>query len=119
MGLEELIGEAGKTLLEKGTTALAPDTLKKGSEALLNLEGRNALEVIDGIQEHLRHEERLVSVSFIDLFAKSTVLDKELGMIEMGAFNQQTIESAGFPVMVDVTQTTPEMILADRAVLTP
>lgn len=120
MGIESIIGEAGKVLLESESTAkLGAEFFKKDAEVLAGLGELKTPELTESITEHLVKEGRPGSAEYMGMFSKSCCLDKELSLLEAGTFDPQGIEQAGLPLMIEASQTTPEMISAGQAVLKP
>ena len=119
MGLESIVGEAGKALLKsESVSKLGAEFFKKDAEVLAGLGGLKAPELTKKVTEHLIKEGRPGSAEYMGVFSKSVVLNKELEMIESGIFDAKKTELLGLPVMIDVQQTTLEMIRSGQAVLT-
>jgi len=92
---------------------------QRDAEVLERVREMKTPEMTDGIVEHLVKEGKPGSSEYIQVFSKSVVLDKELALAEAGKLNNHQLESEGLPVMIDTTQTTPDMLQEGRAVLTP
>lgn len=120
MELESLVDGVEKTLLEsENVTKHDTEFFKKDAEVLAGLEKLKTPELTKEITKHLVKEGKPGSAEYIDMFSKSTVLDKELDLLESGVLDPQKIEQEGLPLMLDPQLTTPEMIRSGRAVLTP
>jgi hypothetical protein len=119
MGIESIVGEAGKALFESESTAkLGAEFFKKDAEVLAGLGKLKTSELTESITGHLVREGRPGSAEYMGMFSKSCCLDKEFSLLEAGTFDPQSIKQAGLPLMVDAQQTTPEMIVEGKAVLT-
>ena len=119
MAITDLIIAAGNALEKSDqTTKLGVDLFKKDAEILEAVKDLKTPEITDKITEHLVENGKPGSAEYMGLYSKSAVLDKEAGLIEAGGLDLQKIESAGLPLMIDIQQTTPEMIANNQAVLT-
>ncbi len=119
MAITDLIKAAGNALEKSDqTTKLGVDLFKKDAEFLEEIKELKTPELTNKITEHLVENGKPGSAEYMGLYSKSAVLDKEAGLIEAGALDLQKIESAGLPLMIDIQQTTPEMIANNQAVLT-
>lgn len=120
MDLVDIIGEAGEALLKsESAIKLGAEFFNKDAEILESLGKLKTPKLTERITEHLVKEGRPGSAEYMGMFFKSIVLDKELGLVESGMFEAQKIEQSGLPMMIDAQQTTPEMIRAGQAILTP
>ncbi|MFZ5424185.1 MAG: hypothetical protein ACOZAO_00090 [Patescibacteria group bacterium] len=120
MGIESIIGEAGKALLEsESAIKIGTEVFKRDAEVLAGFSALKTPELTESIAEHLINEGRPGSAEYMNMFSKSCCLDKELSLLEAGIFDPQAVEQGGLPVLIDAQQTTPEMISDGQAVLTP
>ena len=102
-----------------GGTEKVAGFLAKDTELLDTLGDENATQAIEKITSHLAENGRPASAEYMDLYFDSALLDHELTMLEAGNFDLQAFENAGLPIFIDVAGTTPEMLSANKAMLTP
>lgn len=114
MAITSILSQVGKSMMEyEGAGSLAKEFFKKDAEVLTRLGELKTADLTESIAEHLVKDGRPGSAEYMKVLSKSSLLDQQLGLLENGTL----VEKAGLPLMIDLQNTTPEMLKADQVVL--
>ncbi len=123
MAISDFIGgieKLGALVTPEGSN-LAAEFTKRDTEFLTGVTGKETktTELTNNICEHLKEEGRPGSAEYMDTFAKSTQLDRQVSLFEQGLLDTSNMERDGLPLLIDPIHTNSEMLKDGRVILMP